>query len=179
MIISLQSISAFCITNKDVITIILAVFAGIITLATFIKAIIEYRLQGRQKRAELFDKFKTLSRTEPRIATVYDLLESNNAALSAIPMQDRYYFLGFYEQLAIAVNSGLIKENVAHYMFGYFAIRCQESTNFWNGLNQDSYYWSVFNSFANKMKQAEKRNIDKSFLTNVLDFVTNRSYFKY
>ena len=63
----MSEISKFFTDNKDMLTIIVAIPAGIVTLATFVKAIIEYKLQGRQKRAELFDKFRTTLKTTPEL----------------------------------------------------------------------------------------------------------------
>lgn len=149
-------------TNKDAVSIILTSIAGLIALVSLIKAIYEYRLQGKQKRAELFDKFKTTLRTEKRITEITSLLEEDSIELKNIPLIDRYYFLGFYEQIAIATNSGLIKKKIAHYMFSYFAIACRNSENFWNGINKESYYWSVFNDFAIEMKTIEEKEINSS-----------------
>jgi hypothetical protein len=53
----MKDIIKFISDNKDALTIIVSSFVGLLTLATLLKAIFEYRLQGRQKRAELFDKF--------------------------------------------------------------------------------------------------------------------------
>ena len=39
-------------------------------------------------------------------------------------------------------------EVVALYMFGYFAIRCHDSKNFWAGLNCEQVLWSLFMDFA-------------------------------
>ncbi|MCC7093749.1 MAG: hypothetical protein IT277_06100 [Ignavibacteriaceae bacterium] len=175
----MSDISKFFADNKDLFTIIVATFAGLVALGTFIKAILEYRLQGRQKRAELFDKFKTTLKTEPRIVNINSQLENDSATLTEIPLIDRYYFLGYYEQIAIAVNSGLIDKDVAHYMFGYFALHCWDSTNFWNGINRQSYYWSVFKKFVDTMQELENRNLNKSWLTKLWDNLTGRSNFKY
>jgi hypothetical protein len=175
----MSEISKFFTDNKDLLTIIVATFAGLVALGTFIKAILEYRLQGRQKRAELFDKFKTTLKTEPRIVNINSLLEADHETLTTIPLIDRYYFLGYYEQIAIAVNSGLIDKDVAHYMFGYFALRCWDSDNFWVGINRQSYYWSVFKTFVDTMQKLENRNLNKSGLTKLWDALTGRSNFKY
>ena len=175
----MSEISKFFTDNKDLLTIIVASFAGLVALGTFIKAILEYRLQGRQKRAELFDKFKTTLKTEPRIVNINSQLEDDHETLAEIPLIDRYYFLGYYEQIAIAVNSGLIDKDVAHYMFGYFALRCWDSKHFWNGINRQSYYWSVFKKFVDTMQELENRNLKKSGLIKLWDNLTGRSNFKY
>ncbi|KFF06103.1 hypothetical protein [Flavobacterium reichenbachii] len=174
-----NEITFFFTNNKDTLTILISSFVGLLTFCTLLKAIIEYRLQGRQKRAELFDKFKTTLMTENRIITINSYLEDDDINLINIPLIDRYYFLGYYEQIAIAVNSGLIKKDVAHYMFGYFAICCWKSDNFWAGINKESYYWSIFKKYVDNMQSLEDRNINKSNLKKMLDNLTGRSNFKY
>jgi len=151
------------------LTIIITSIAGLIAFGTFIKAILEYRLQGRQKRAELFDMLKNRLRTDQQLSRIIALLEVNSEELINISQIDKYYFLGFLEQVAIAVNSGLIKQNVAHYFFGYFALHCWESTNFWyldeqSVIDKDAYYWTTFKKFVNEMNKIEKRRAEPNFL---------------
>jgi hypothetical protein len=162
----------------DTISQIVSILAGFVALGVFVKAIIEYKLQGRQKRAELFDKFRTILKTEPEMVRISSLLEQDDSALTNIPLHDRYYFLGFYEQLAIAMNSKLIKKDVVHYMFGYFALRCWSSQNFWKGINRNSYYWIVFKKFVNTMQELENRNLNKCRCAK-WDKLMGRSNFKY
>ncbi|WP_242928595.1 hypothetical protein [Pontibacter vulgaris] len=174
-----QALANFLTDNKDIITVTITFFAVIIALGTFIKAIFEYRLQGRQKRAEFFDKFKTTFKTEKRILNITQLLEKDDPQLASIPLIDRYYFIGLYEQIAIAVNSGLIKRDVAHYMFSYFALCCWESKYFWIDINRESYYWSVFQEYVLTMQKLEKRNLSKSKSIYIWDKITGRSEFKF
>lgn len=47
-------------------------------------------------------------------------------------------------------------EVVALYMFGYFAIRCHDSKNFWAGLNCEQVLWSLFMDFARQIKDAQR-----------------------
>jgi hypothetical protein len=54
------------------------------------------------------------------------------------------------------MNSGLIRKQVAHYMFGYYAIQCWENSYFWSDVNRDSTYWLVFQDFAEQMMSIEK-----------------------
>ena len=57
--------------------------------------------------------------------------------------------------MALVVNSGLIKPEVAHYMFGYHIVRCWKSDAFWAGVNRQSPYWSLFRDFADQMSRIE------------------------
>lgn len=45
----MSEVSNFFTDNKDMLTIIVATFAGVVALGTFIKAIIKFRLKGDKK----------------------------------------------------------------------------------------------------------------------------------
>lgn len=174
----MEKILAFLKDNKDALSILIATFLGFLTLVTFIKAIFEYRLQGRQKRAELYQTFE-LKFDEENIKEITELLENDDPAIINVPIIDRYYFIGLYEEIALAVNSRLVNKNVAHYMFGYFAIKCWNNADFWQDLNRDSYYWSVFRRFANQMKEIEQKKLYRSKYLRFCDRLIGRNNFKY
>ena len=170
--------------NKDSLTIILASIAGFIAFLTFIKAIIEYRLQGKQKRADFFDIYKTRLRTDEQLKRITPFLEDNNIELRNITQIDKYYFLGFYEQIAIAVNSNLIKKNVAHYFFGYFAKHCWNSTNFWyiddnKTIDKNAYYWATFKKFVEMMNKIEKRRTEPNLFQKWYDKIFYRRLYRF
>jgi hypothetical protein len=86
------------------------------------------------------------------------LIETNNPAVADHPFQQKRAYLSFFEEVAFLVNSGLLKESVAHYMFGYNVIRCWESEDFWTrGAVRQSAYWSAFRDLAERMKKRERR----------------------
>jgi tRNA A37 N6-isopentenylltransferase MiaA len=66
-------------------------------------------------------------------------------------------FVGLFEEVAIMLNSGLIREYVALHMFGYYAIDCWDSKKFWEGMEQHSPYCLVFKDFVQRMKAASKK----------------------
>ena len=49
------------------------------------------------------------------------------------PIQDRRNFVGFLEEVAVMVNSGLIKKEVAHYMFGCYVLLTDRCDELWDG----------------------------------------------
>lgn len=170
--------------SKDALTVIIASIVGLIAFSTFIKAILEYRLQGRQKRAELFDNFKTRLRTDPQLKKITPLLESNSNELRTVSQIDKYYFLGFYEQIAIALNSRLIKKNVAHYFFGYFARHCWDSENFWyldNNyvIDKNAYYWATFKRFVIDMNKIEDRRTNPNFIQGLYDKIFYKQLYRF
>jgi hypothetical protein len=92
---------------------------------------------------------------------IFGLLENDDPKLANLSYEKKLNFLGFYEDIALMVNSDLLKKPVAHYMFSYYAIKCWESNNFWRYIERNSLYWSLFQDFVSQMKQMEKSLIDK------------------
>jgi hypothetical protein len=135
-----------------------ATIAGVvIALSTLIKSAFEYTKQGAQKRAEQFENLRIRFKDDPMFRRICDLLEHDDPKLEAIAFKEKRDFLGFFEEVALMVNSGLMKPSVAHYMFGYYAIKCWQSDNFWNGVNRNSPYWWLFRDFAQRMSETEKK----------------------
>ena len=141
---------------KDILTLILTGVVAAIGLATLIKAIIEYKRSTATKRLELFLAMRTRLREDEEFKTICQLLETDDEKLRDIPLIQKDRFTGFFEELAIMRNSGLINDDVTLYMFGYFAIRCNQSKNYWHGLNRNQQLWSLFFSFAEDMERVYK-----------------------
>ena len=66
--------------------------------------------------------------------------------------------MAFYEEIAISVNSKVMSDEVAHYIFGLYAIKCSDSLHFWEGVRicKDSPYWSLFREFVEKMRLMQR-----------------------
>jgi hypothetical protein len=146
------------VPNNDTLTVIIAGVGALIALAGLAKALIEYTQQGRQKRAEQFFDLRRRLKDSNEFKRIAGLLDDPSAAeeLAHVPFVEKRDYLGLFEEVALVVNSGLIKPEVAHYMFGYYAIRCWESEPFWAGVNRDSPYWSLFAYFAQQMARIEQ-----------------------
>ncbi len=137
---------------KDILTILLAAIGSVIAFISLIKALIEYQKQGITKRSEIFLNMRSKLREDKSFSRICDLLERDDPKLREIPLVERDRFVGFFEELALLKNSGLINDEVALYMFGYFAIKCIDSQNFWFDLNKDQPLWGAFFDFAKQMK---------------------------
>lgn len=148
---------------KDVLTLVVAAVAAAIALATFIRALVEYQQQGRQKRADRFFELRERLKSREEFLRLAELLgleaipdaagQAASHELAETPFRVKSEYLGLFEEVAIAVNSRLVDLNVAHYMFGYYAILCQRSDAFWSGVNRLSPYWAVFNDFCDRMSR--------------------------
>jgi hypothetical protein len=151
----------FGILNIDLIRTLLL---GLGTLGSFIlviKGIIEYSSQNSQKRASFFFDLIKEFKDNNTFTLISDLCENQNSNFNTVTYKQKCEYLGFFEEIALMMNSKLIKKEVAHYMFGYYAINCWKNENFWEGLARDGIYWRVFRDFINQM-QEEKNNFKYS-----------------
>ena len=112
--------------------------------------------QGALKRAEYFSSMRNQFKNNERFANLLKLLEVDSHELTDIPYRQKVEFIGFFEEVALLMNSKLIKKDVAHYMFYYFAKRCWKSKNFWIKLNKDSFYWALFKEYIEEMENFER-----------------------
>ena len=132
-------------------------FASLATGVSFIISALNYGLLVKQKRLELYVAYRQKLRESADFRIIMSLLEEDDVKLRDEPSINRYQFLGFYEDISIMMKSGLINPHIVHYMFSYYALRCWESTNFWDKINKESMYWVEFRNFVNEMKIIEKR----------------------
>ncbi|MBC8066645.1 MAG: hypothetical protein H7Y17_17575 [Chlorobia bacterium] len=135
------------------------IVAGVVGFTTFMTAILEYVRQGRQHRAQNFVQMRRRFLETPQYRKILDLLAVDDPNLEAESVQEKRNFIGFLEEVALMVNSKLIRREVAHYMFGYYVLLAAKSEHFWAGLDKDSQYWTVFRQFAEEMKSlSESKN---------------------
>lgn len=142
-------------TTLDLIKTIAISGTSIVAIITLIKGYSEYRLSVKQKRSELYETYRKKLKENETISRVVDALENDNVNIADLPRFERYMFLGFYEDIALLMNTKLIKPEIAHYMFGYYAMRCWENDKFWTDINRESHYWRVFKEFVEKMRDLE------------------------
>ena len=138
---------------KDFATIV----GVIVALITLVKGVWEYILAGRQKRAEQFLAMSKRLYDETWFKDMCLMVAEDNSKLATLSFREKQDFLGRFEEVALLMNSGLIRREVAHYFFGYYTILCWKSDNFWKGVNRDSSYWAVFKDFALQMMEVESK----------------------
>jgi hypothetical protein len=141
---------------------ICTLISTIVAAVALWKGFREYQKQGSQKRTDLFLEMR---RRYHEFDDICANLESkfdpgSNEYIRKLSFARKRAFIGFYEELALMTQSGLINWQVAHYMFGYYAIKCFDSEIFWdreqNGLNSGDHYWRLFGAFVKRAKIEEK-----------------------
>ena len=131
------------------------VLGSTIALFTFINGFLEYRRQGRQKRADQFVLIRRRLKENEIFKHLTDLALRNDIELERSSTADRRDLLGLFEEVALMMNTGLIRKEVAHYMFGSYVIACYDCQYFWYDLDRNDMYWKLFVDFAQQMKQVE------------------------
>ncbi len=137
---------------KDVSIIV----AGIVALSTFMTGAIEFLRQGRQHRAENLIQMRRRFLETKQYREILDMLQSGDPSIATSSVQERRNFVGFLEEIALMVNSRLIRPEVAQYMFGYYVLLVSRSEPFWQSLERGDIYWTLFNRFADEMARLEK-----------------------
>lgn len=142
--------------SKDIAIVV----GSVIALVTFFSGVLEYARQGHQQRAQHFVQMRRRFLETPAYREILDLLASDDPRLRDVSIQEKRNFVGFLEEVALMVNSRIIRREVAHYMFGYYVLLCQRSENFWIGLDKQSVYWSLFRRFAHEMQNLGERGAE-------------------
>ena len=151
---------------KDLATIIGVAAA----LATLFKALLEYSRSAVLRRIEYFAKMKKEFLEDTAFAKVTELLETDNPQLAKIPTRDKWRYLYFFEEVALLLRARLIHDEVACYMFGYYALLCDRSHSFWSSsFPKDEGYWLLFFDFVKRMRTVEqsKRSNPKAFVARM------------
>jgi hypothetical protein len=126
--------------------------------------------EGRLKRFEKYQQMQSRYRHDHSIQTVFrwlypDQYDGAEAKLATASTNDKLNFMGFYEELAIMVNSKIMIPEAAYYTFGVDAVE------FWEKEGQWRYdpTWKLFNSFVHGAQEFHKREL-KHFYESELTF---------
>lgn len=177
MMIALQnSIKSNETTFEKILLEYAPLIVAIVGIITLLFGLYQYRKSIIQNRSSIFLDMRNRYMGDVEFQNIFNLLENNSTELTNIPYKIKLRLLGFYEELAILVNSKLIRKEVAFYMFAYHALRIWDSDNFWilkdeNGeddgnIDKEAIYWSLFKDFVFQMKAMENK------------FQFKRNYFK-
>jgi hypothetical protein len=138
----------------DFLTLVLAILA-------FFRAMYVYRQQkhrdhelteasDRLKRFEKFQDMQKRFREDESIKRVLRFLYPNQYPDQQVQVSegDKFVFMGFFEEIAIMINSGLISRDLAYWTIGL------DAANFYNTdqTYRNDRTGTLFNSFAQKVR---------------------------
>jgi len=133
---------------KDISVIV----AGMIAFITLWQGLFQYSRQGHATRASQFIQMRRRFLEDEVFKNLLNLIATNSPDIATSSIQDRRNLVGFIEEVALMMNSGLLKPEVAHYMFGYYALLISDCEPFWTDLDKNSQYWAVFHGFVKSMQ---------------------------
>lgn len=143
------------------------ILGGFIAVFTFVNGLLEYKRQGAQRRFEHFITLRRRLKENEAFKEICAFLTDNNPLLAEYDSQSKRDFLGLMEEVAMLANSRLIRKEVAHYMFGSYAIMCEDSSYFWQNVDRSDMYWTLFHDFAKNMKN---EHLTFTFKANTLRY---------
>jgi len=150
------------VSTKDILTVAIGTLGAAVALATLIAACLEYVRQGKMARVQMFFDLRSRLK-EPELWKLAELIDEAAAAdpalsqeaerqLAQIPFRTKRDYLGLFEEVSLAMDWGLIEPDIAHYMFGYYALHCANCRAFWIGVGQWNPYWDRFHKFCDRME---------------------------
>lgn len=142
---------------KDISIIV----GGVIAFITLWQGMLQY---GRQLRFIKVNQFIDMRRRfleDQSFRRILSLVWEGSPAVAAEPVLERRNLAGFFEELALMMNSGVLKPEVIYYMYGNSALKLDECKGFWHGLDRDSPYWKVFHEFIADLRRYEKNELPR------------------
>jgi hypothetical protein len=93
----------------------IATILGIVTaIWGLYRGVVEFALQGAQKRAEIFLKKQNEYFSNKSFNEIRTLLENDDDKLKLISIEEKRAYLTFFEEVAVLQNTGLIKPDLAY-----------------------------------------------------------------
>jgi hypothetical protein len=125
----------------------------VVAVGTFVKAVAEFRLQNRLKRFEKYQEMNKLYNESPNLTAFRDALRMGGDILANYDVIEKYKFMAFYEDIAMMCQSGLMRIEVAAYLFGYDAREASGRPEFVANLDdvRNDPNWTLFWNFCNRL----------------------------
>jgi len=126
------------------------VLGTLFAIVTLVIGVLEYRKKNMLTRIELYLQMRDYYARDKNLKQVCQALGDGDTPISALTYEQKRQFLGTMESVALLVNSKVMNDHVAMYMFGYYAIAAWESDEFWNhgNLKREDPMWALFKQFC-------------------------------
>ncbi|GAB3639168.1 hypothetical protein GCM10027422_47590 [Hymenobacter arcticus] len=134
----------------------------LVTAITLIKWLREYTQQVTEKRSQLFLSLRKAYNENESFQNILEHLHGDGI-FPNVKIVEIGEFMGFFEELAVLVNSGLISEDLAGYFFGLDVVKAWNNDSFWSQSSRDDRDWSLLKDFVEQMS-----NFNKTFVPNQL-----------
>ncbi|HSS42222.1 MAG TPA: MoaD/ThiS family protein [Solirubrobacterales bacterium] len=156
---------------KDILALVIAAVGAVIALGSLVQASFEYVKRGRMERMQVFFDLRRRLK-EPELGRIAELIDEARTSsdeeksrtaerrLADISLRKKRDYLGLFEEVGLAMEKGLIEPEIAHYMFGYYALHCVGCDAFWIDVGRWNPYWDRFYEFCERM-EAEREAFER------------------
>lgn len=141
-------INMSCECLADLFTAGITLIGVTVTFTSIIIALRQYRDAKNFKKASFFIDLRDRFKTNQQFSNIRRVL-GNGGNINEINQTDKYDYVGFFEELQIAINSKFIKPELVYYLFGYYIIQCDEAEL----IDRELPLWGAFKELANKMHE--------------------------
>jgi len=165
--------------HKDFVTILLGTVGGAFALWRWrvdqkwrrdelARSNAEAEREGRLKRFEKYQQMQSRYRQDESIQAVFRWLypehyHDGDKTRPQVTTNDKLNFMGFYEELAIMVNSQIMTPEAAYYTFGVDAVEFWQKEASWHG--DDSF--KLFNLFVEGADKFQKKTLKTFDVANL------------
>ena len=139
-----------CKCLADYLTAGITFLGVIVAIISFFIALKQYIDGNRFKRASYFMELRERFKNNKDFTNIREKIE-NKQNLYEFTLTQRYDYVGFFEELQIAINSGFIDAEKVYYLFGHYIIDCDNAKL----IDRDAPLWSAFKELATNMKSLE------------------------
>lgn len=131
----------------EIIRVVIELFA----VGTLFLGFWKFRQGNLQRRTENFARLRAKFHEIEGLPSLLEKLDLGQDVTN-VSYRVKLNFIGLYEDLFILFENKLIEKNVALYMFGFYAMKCEDSDTFWAELSKEDPYWTAFHQFASEAK---------------------------
>ena len=141
----------------ECITVITTFVGLLIALITIYIGLKQYKNENRFKKAAQFFELRRRFKENNDFTMIREKV-MNESRIDDITVIKVYDYVGFFEELQIAINSNFIDEEMVYYLFGHYIIDFGESE--FSKFIEDVNLWTLYNKLLERMKEIDTKDID-------------------
>jgi hypothetical protein len=125
----------------------------VVAVGTLVKAVMEFKRQNALKRFEKYQEMNNVYTHDATLTAFRDALRAGGETLAKYEVIEKYRFMAFYEDIAMMCQSGLMRIEVAAYLFGYDARKAANTDEFAANLEniREDPNWTLFWCFCDRL----------------------------
>ena len=133
----------------ELLKVVVAAIAATGGLWVFIKGVMEFSDQNKIRR---YEKFHEMSKRFDENEIIQKVCDALHGAAAKLEKQEKEVFICFMEEIYFMTKSGIMKDYMARYTFGYYAQMAMEHPSFLSDKDKLNPFYTHFIAFCESMK---------------------------